>query len=447
MFGTSGVRGPVGQTVTADLALSLGRAVGSTGIERVVVGRDPRDSGETLADALSAGLRECGVDVIRLGLASTPTVARSVALRDADVGVVVTASHNPPEDNGLKFWNPSGQAFRSAQREELVSLVESEDYDLVGWDGVGEETSWDGAVDAHREALVESVAADADDPGESLDGLSVVVDVGNGAGRVAADALYELGCEVTTLNAQPDGRFPGRPSEPKAENCGALCALVGSTDADLGIAHDGDADRMMAVTAEGEFVTGDHLLALFGRAAAEAGTRVAAPVDTSLAVDDAVAEVGAEVVRTRVGDVFVAEKASEPDVAFGGEPSGAWIWPDETLCPDGPLAAVTLAEMVHRDGPLADQLATIDSYPLRRENVETDAKAAIMDAVAATVADEYEEVDTIDGVRVGFDDGWFLIRASGTQPLVRLTAEARDESRCEALLDEARELVERSAPN
>ena len=148
--------------------------------------------------------------------------------------------------------------------------------------------------------------------------------------------------------------------------------------------------------------------------------------------------------RTPVGDVHVAEAATDPDVAFGGEPSGAWIWPEATLCPDGPLAAVRLAALTAAE-PLEDRLERIPSYPIRRANVETDDKRAVMSAVEARVAERYDDVETLDGVRVGTDDGWFLIRASGTQPLVRVTAEARGSGRADELLEEARELLRESA--
>jgi len=432
MFGTSGIRGPVGETVTADLALSVGRAVG-VDADRIVVGRDPRQSGRLLTDALAAGARECGADVIDVGLAATPTIARTVGWRDADVGVAITASHNPAPDNGIKLWTPSGQAFDEEQRSTIERRVREEDWELADWTGQGERSSWDGAHRRHVDRLVDAVSI--------AEPLSVVVDVGNGAGGVTADALAALGCAVETLNAQPDGSFPGRPSEPTAENCGTLAATVAGTDADLGIAHDGDADRMRAVASDGSFLSGDVLLALFGREAAAAGDRVAVPVDTSLAVADALAEVGAETTRTPVGDVYVAERASESDVVFGGEPSGAWIWPSETLCPDGPLAACRLAALVARKGPLAELAGEIQTYPIRRENVETEAKAETMDRVRELVGERYDDVATLDGVRVDREDGWFLVRASGTQPLIRVTAEARDPEDADAILEEAMSVV------
>jgi len=435
MFGTSGIRGRVGEEVTAELALSLGRAVG-VDADRVVVGRDARESGRLLADALTAGLRESGTDVVDFGFAATPTVARSVAAESADAGAVVTASHNPSEDNGIKLWQPSGQAFDSALQDTISTRVRERTVDLQPWDALGARERRDtaeGPTDAYGRHLAALV--DAVDLAESL---SVVVDLGNGAGAITVDALQELGCHVETLNAQPDGSFPGRPSEPTPENCETLAATVAATDADVGIAHDGDADRMRAVAADGTYLSGDVTLALLARATANEGDSVAAPVDTSLAVDDHLAAAGVDLVRTKVGDVYVAERASEPGVAFGGEPSGAWIWPAETLCPDGPLAACKTVALAS-ERPLADRLADIETYPIRRGSVETAHKSQVMERVRERVTDAYDDVTTLDGVRVSLGDAWFLLRASGTQPIVRITAEARDEERTEAVFAEARE--------
>ncbi|WP_276245841.1 phosphoglucosamine mutase [Haladaptatus sp. YSMS36] len=430
MFGTSGIRGPVGEVVTADLALAVGRALAADAA-RVVVGRDPRESGEFLTDALVAGLRESGTDVVDIGLAATPTVARAVAAEDAAAGVSITASHNPAPDNGIKLWNPSGQAFDEAQREAVTERIREEYFEPVGWEGLGTRIERDGA-ERHVQTLVDAV--DLAEP------LSVIVDVGNGAGGVTAEALARLGCEVETLNAQPDGRFPGRPSEPTAETCKSLCQLVGASDADLGIAHDGDADRMMAVTGAGEFISGDILLALFSLDAAGEGERVAAPVDTSLVVADLLADQGASLTRTKVGDVYVAERATEPDVVFGGEPSGAWIWPEETLCPDGPLAAVRLVELASKR-PLAERVGDIEPYPIRRTSLEVENKDELMAAIEARVHNEFDDVQTLDGVRVDLGDAWFLLRASGTQPLIRVTAEARDPGRADEVFERATGIV------
>ena len=434
MFGTSGIRGPVGDAVTAGLALNVGRALGSLGRDHVVVGRDPRDSGEMLADAVSAGARECGANVTRLGVVSTPTLARSVAWLGADVGVVVTASHNPPEDNGLKLWTPSGRAFDAEQRRRVRQTVLGEQFDFADWNETGREFEWGGATERHRERLVQAFPR--------LDDLSVAVDVGNGTGGLTVEALDALGADVVTLNAQQDGRFPGRPSEPVAENCSDLIQFVAGSDVDLGIAHDGDADRMRAVTEEGEFVVGDVLVALFAGEVVTTGDRVATPVDTSMVVDELVADHGGSTERTRVGDVYVAERAARDEFVFGGEQSGTWIWPDETLCPDASFAACKLAAIVDRRGPLSRLTADVDTYPLRRTSIRTDGKDEVMRAIESRLRDRHSLVDTTDGLRVQTDDGWFLVRPSGTEPLIRVTVECRSENAVASLFDDVTELVE-----
>ena len=434
MFGTSGVRGPIGREVTAETALSIGRAVATTGAAQVVVGRDVRDTGRMLVDALAAGVVECGGDVVDLGVVSTPTVARSVPRTGADVGVVVTASHNPPADNGIKLWTSEGRAFGTEHRSEIESVVLDGAYDFADWDGNGTRRTSGVAEREHTDQLVATFDGQVD--------CSVVVDVGNGTGGLTADVLDRVGCEVQTLNARPDGSFPGRPSEPTAANCSTLRKVVAATDADIGIAHDGDADRMRAADANGEFVGGDALLALFAREAIDEGGAVTAPLNTSLAVDRALEERGGEVVRTPVGDVHVAEKAAEIGAAFGGEPSGAWIWPAETPCPDGPLAACELVRLVAERGPLDTLVDELPSYPIRRDAIEVDGPTDLMVSVTETLLERYADVSTLDGVRVATDDGWFLVRASGTQPLIRLTAEATTAVEADRLLERARNVVE-----
>jgi len=494
MFGTSGIRGPIGDVVTARLALDVGRAIG-VDAESVVVGRDARVTGGVLADAVSVGLREFGVDVVRLGVVSTPTLARSVQWLGVDAGVGVTASHNPAPDNGIKLWNPSGQAFTPTQTDRIERLIPTpdveggsltDDLESASWDEFGNERVVDDLSSRHVARLVHSFATvmtsvekspTVRNPLESpvekssiepapkpLSDLSVVVDLGNGTGRVTVDALYELGATVHTLDAQRDGRFPARKSEPNAETLTALRSAVPALDADLGIAHDGDADRMVAVTGDGEYVAGDLLLALFARNAIEMddardavemdefdgnsdahspSPRVAVPVDTSLVVADTVETAGGDVAYTPVGDVHVADAASQERFVFGGEPSGAWIWPDETLAPDGHYAALHLAMLVVQNGALASLLEPIRAaeYVTRRANVEVENKTEAMNAIERVLRERYDDIDTIDGLRVDTDGGWFLVRPSGTEPLVRVTAEAREEGLAVDLLESALAVV------
>lgn len=436
MFGTSGIRGEFGTEITAELALNAGRAVASEGASRVVVGRDVRPTGRILADAVASGLQECGADVLDLGIAPTPTVARAVEWHDADMGIVVTASHNPAADNGLKFWDGAGRAIVGERQRALADRIERGEYDIRPWDEIGSLDTVSDAVDRHVDAIADEDA--------SLD-LDVIVDVGNGTGTVTADALRRMGCRVRTLDADPNGSFPSRSNEPTEGSCARLSTVVAGSDADLGVAHDGDADRMMAVTESGTFVPGDVLLAVFAQEAASPGEEVAVPIDTSIAVTEALKAVGATTTYTRVGDGHVADRTTNDGVVFGGEPSGAWIWPSEAPCPDGPLAAVRLAALVARRGSLDDIVAEIPTAPIRRGNVETEARESVVNRVRGCVAGRYRNTTALDGVRVDVDDGWFLVRASGTEPLVRVTAEAGTEDRVKLLFRTARRLVDQAA--
>jgi phosphoglucosamine mutase len=199
---------------------------------------------------------------------------------------------------------------------------------------------------------------------------------------------------------------------------------------------------MRAVTEAGEFVVGDVLMALFAGEVVATGDRVATPVDTSMVVDELVADHGGSTERTRVGDVFVAERAARDGFVFGGEQSGTWIWPDETLCPDASFAACKLAAIVDRRGPLSRLTADVDTYPLRRTSIRTDGKDGVMRAIESRLRDRHSLVDTTDGLRVQTDDGWFLVRPSGTEPLIRVTVECRNEDAVESLFDDVTALVE-----
>lgn len=412
-FGSSGIRGPYGSVATVDLALALGRAIGADA-RRVLVGRDARISGPALEAAAVAGLLAAGCEVELAGVAPTPAIAR--AGRAFDASLVVTASHNPAPDNGFKVWNPDGKAFDGRQRRRIEEALAKPAAPGAAWSALATPTRHPRVVPDHIEAIRALV-------GDLARPLKIVVDAGNGAGCVEAPMLLSaMGARVVTLNAQPDGAFPGRPSEPSPENLKDLSETVRRTGADLGIAHDGDADRCVAVREDGVVVPGDELAILFARASG--ARRVVVPVDMSMALDDALP--GVEVVRCRVGDAYVSETIVEKGAQWGGEASGAWIFPEMSLCPDGPLAAAHVAALVAREGALSPLLSDLPRYPIERGSVRVrpDALAAAVDAAAARLA-KAGEVSTIDGVRVDLGDGWILVRASGTEPKIRVTAEAR----------------------
>lgn len=427
MFGTSGVRGPVGETVTGPVAIGLGRALGSMA-GRIVVGRDARPSGDALARAAIAGAQETGTTVVDVGVQSTPTVARAVEWYDAEAGLVVTGSHNPPEDNGFKFWTRRGHAFGPHLNRMLVQQAATSDPPTVDPGEMGTVSAAEDADQRHLERLPEADLGD----------LSVVVDVGHGTGRLTADALRQMGCSVATVDPSHGDAAAGRPTP---DSCAVLSEVVVDTGADLGIAHDADADRTLAVDETGAFVSGDDLLALFAIEMVPEDARVAATINASSVVHAVVEQLGGSVVRTAVGDGPVGAACLEDDVVFGGDPSGAWVWPDEALSPDGHYAACRLAAIVADGSPLSDRVAALPDLVTHREAVPCDDGEAASSRVESLVRDRYDAVTDVDGVRADVDGGWFLVRESGTEPVLRVTVEARTAERAADLRGDVRTIV------
>lgn len=413
LFGSSGIRGIVNKEVTPELALQVGFVLGSRK-KTAVIGRDPRVSAPMIEHALVAGLTAAGCDVTKVGMVTTPTLA--YAARKYECGVMVTASHNPSEYVGIKLWNPDGMAFDSAQQEEIEEAIEKKDFSLAPWNLIGKIAEDENAIRDHMHMIEELV-------GDSK--LRVVLDCGCGAGStISPYLLQELGCQIITLNSQPDGHFPARNPEPIEQNLSLLKKAVVEFGADLGLAHDGDADRMMAVDEKGNFVSGDELLAIFGRFECENEKgSVVVPVDTSMMVDDYLE--GSEIIRTRVGDVYVAEGIKQYGAIYGGEPSGSWIFPRISYCPDGIYAAAKLVEIVG-EKKLSELRAELPVYNTKRGALPcpNEKKAEFMKKVKAKLEPLGKVLD-IDGIRVELEDGWVLVRPSGTEAKVRITAEAR----------------------
>ena len=273
-------------------------------------------------------------------------------------------------------------------------------------------------------------------------GLKVVIDCASGAGSEISPLVFrKAGCEVTTLNSQPDGFFPGRNPEPNAENLQNLMKTVVAIGADLGIAHDGDADRMITVDEKGNISPFDSLLALISK---EFDGDIVTTVDAGLCMDESVK---GEVLRTPVGDVNVAEVIIEKNAAFGGEPSGTWLHPDFCMCPDGILSGLRMAELVSKKGKLSELLLEIPSYPNIREKItcSKEAKIAVMGNMEELLKDAFDdicEINSIDGVRLTFeDDSWVLIRPSGTEDYVRITLESRSQERAEEICEICKKII------
>ena len=448
-FGSSGVRGVALETLTPEYALNLAAAAGNVFAEnhdRVALGRDTRETGEMFADAVASGLASVGCTVDRLGIVPTPSL-QAYCDRTGMPGVMVTASHNPPEFNGIKLCGDDGVELT----RDVLEAVEDRFHNghhTVGWRETGGSNHIDGANRAYHDELLAAVdreaIADAD--------LTVALDPGHGAGALTSPELFrDLGCRVLTVNSQPDGRFPGRDPEPVKPNLGDLESLVSATAADLGIAHDGDADRAMFVDETGTLVEGDAVLAAVAATTVSAGDTVVSAVNCSQRVVDVVEAANADLHLTPIGSTYLITAITElraegATVPIAGEGNGGIMFPGYRVARDGAYTAAKFCELL-TDQPASEALEPYDGYHQARANItyDTDDERTAMVEAIERYADEADvEADTIDGYRLDYGDAWVLARPSGTEPVIRVYAEAREHSRAESLLGAMVDAVEES---
>ncbi len=411
-FGTSGMR-RIADRNLVELSLKAGLAVGNV-YGDVVVGCDTRTSSEAIKYAFISGLLTAGSRCCDAGVVPTPTLA--LAAKELQAGAMITASHNPPEYNGIKLVNPDGSAFDSNQQEHIESMILSDSLSVASWQEIKGSNILNGAVEKHIEHILQDFQSESK--------LRVVVDCGCGAASVITPYLLKrLGCEVVALNCYPSGFFP-RSAEPTQINLEELMKTTVELGADLGIAHDGDADRMMAVDDKGRFISGDKLMVLFAKQAR--AKKIVTTIDASMVID----EMGFSVTRTSVGDNYVSEELKKGG-DFGGEPSGAWVFPKSSLCPDGIYAAAQLVAIAERH-KLSSLVDGIPGYPILRGSL-AGKMVAIPDLQRRLFAMGALSASNADGIKLNFEDGWLLIRASGTEPKIRVTAEAKTEARVHQL--------------
>jgi len=420
LFGTDGVRGLAGTELTEDLAYRLGRAAVSVlgrlgdGRPSFVIGRDPRDSGEWLEDALVEGIREAGGDVFIAGIEPTPAIAFLTTDLGASSGVVVSASHNPPEYNGIKFFDASGIKLSDELEDEIEAGLGER---LEAADRPGEVRPVGEGRARYLAHLVEAAEG-------RLDGLRVVVDCANGsASEVAPALLRQLGAEVHAIHADPDGKNIN-------VGCGALypevmAAEVVRLGADAGVSHDGDADRALFADAAGAIVDGDQVLAACAIALRDRGAlpheTVVTTVMANLGFHHAMREAGIEVVSSKVGDRYVLEDMVRTGAMLGGEQSGHLIFRDRASTGDGLLTAARFLSLaVTSARSVADLASVMYRYPQRLVNVEVTDRSI---AQAEPVQEAVSEAEAALGL-----DGRVLVRASGTEPLVRVMVEAETEA-------------------
>ncbi|MCS7144460.1 MAG: phosphoglucosamine mutase [Archaeoglobaceae archaeon] len=431
LFGTNGVRGIANEELTAEMALDLGRVIATLKPGKIAVACDTRLSSFMLKSAVLAGIMSAGSTAVDLGIAPTPAL-QFYAKTKKVAGVVVTASHNPREYNGIKFVQENGAEFFREMDEESERIYMSKSFKLAKWNEVGT-LLHDDPIELYVNAIVDSVEIDKK--------YRVVVDCGNGAGCFTTpEILKRLGCEVYGINCNSDGRFPARNPEPVEKELELLKKAVLDFKADFGVAHDGDADRAVFVNEKGEFVSEDAMLALMAKHYVEkhGGGIVVTPVSSSRCVEDAVREVGGEVVYTAVGSPVVAKVMMERKAVFGGEGNGGLIFPEHLLARDGGMSVAKVLELIDETGKkLSELIAEIPRYYMLKGKVECRNKEKVLKELRK----KFPNANHVDGARIDFENGWLLIRPSGTEPIARIYAEGRSRERAEELYNEGLKIL------
>ena len=438
MFGTQGFRGIANETLTPTVVELLGRALSGFlgGKGTVAIAWDSRTSSEMLSQAVSAGIMAGGCDIRQLGLVPTPMLSFAVPRLSCSAGVMVTASHNPPEFNGIKLWRRDGASFTSEDEQRVEGDYFAARKPDVPWSQCGRLLATEDLRPRYIDELTRQVNADS----IRRRRIRVVADCGGGAASVVAPEILEhVGCEVERLHCAPDGLFRGRPPEPREENLSKLIQRVREKDADLGVAWDGDADRTVFVTHKSRYLMGDRSFALAAchrlQVVDDPPKIIVTQVATSDVIRDVAEAVGAKIVLTRVGEPNIVATMKKTNARIGGEENGGVIYRNWSWTREGMLTPLVILDLMAREDQSLEQLDhRFPSYAQMKDSLpcEERDKARLLDRVVAMAPIDAER-DTLDGVKLRYTDGWLLLRPSGTEPIFRVFAEAKTTTRAKAL--------------
>jgi phosphomannomutase len=448
LFGTSGIRGSITEKSTPDLALGLGRALGSfmEGKGVVGVGIDARTSNEMLRSAFISGVLSTGTDVVDLGIAPMPAVASYSTIEGISSSVIITASHNPPGDNGFKFFN-GGREYIRSEEEFLENSVFNKEFVVAPWDNIGQLSRKDIKTD-----FLSRVKTFLLKRGGLSKGTKVLVDLANGAATdYTPELLGDLGFSVITMNSHQDGHFPGRPAEPSPRNLGDAMRMAAESDFGVTMCHDGDGDRLAVIDEAGEFIDQNRVIAVFARDEVEkkGGGIVLTSIDTSSVIDEIVNKAGGTVVRMPLGSLqeFLSGDKGD-DVIFASEP---WkpVFTELGLWMDGITGAARFAQLVDElgDGSCMKLMKTVPKYPLVRDFVSCpdEIKQSFLPRVKEVLVPEIsgiENVLEVDGFRIDIKGGsYVLIRVSGTEPKARLYVGAKSQQTVDKLSEIAKKVM------
>lgn len=457
LFGSSGIRGIFNEVLTAGLSLSVGRALSTyVGVgSNVVIGSDHRTTKDIIKDSFISGLLRGGAIVYDVGIAPTPTIAYIAKKKGFDVAISVTASHNPPEYNGLKFWNPDGSGYTQHQEEIIESTIFSREYSECDWSVTGRYYISKHLIDLHIRDIIDYIG--------NIDSYNIVIDCGCASSSVISPYLLKkMNQRIITLNCDIDGYFRservdiGNESDfaymgdwPHIVDLNNLSQAVRECCADFGVANDGDADRVVFIDENGRPISQDMILAKFSEFMLEKNSgAIVTTVDASLLIDELGEKYDIPVIRTKVGDVFVSSALKQNNGIFGGEPSGTFIFPDFHYCPDGIMAIAMLIKILSEKNLSMSELFTdYNIYPVKRIKIkcENNLKKIVMSEIKKKLPPLYPEIKSIietDGLRIQFpDNDWILIRPSGTEPVIRITAESKDKNKLSKIVNIAEKIL------
>jgi phosphomannomutase/phosphoglucomutase len=438
LFGTNGIRGVVNKELTPEMAIKIGSSIGTFFKRKsLLVGHDARTSGPMFAKAVIAGLTATGCNVFFAGMAPTPALQYAVKNHCMDGGVIITASHNPPEYNGIKvIWN-DGIEISHEQEIEIENIYFENKPVFAEWDKLGAKHELAAVNDEYVEAIKKHV--NISEIAEKH--YHVVVDAANSVGGLATPQLLrELGCKVTTINANVDGTFPGRLPEPRPENLKEMATAVKAVGADLGVAFDGDADRSIFVDENGEIYWGDKTFALIEKhfLIENPNAKIVTPVSSSTLVKDIAEAYKGEIVWTKVGSVTVSQTMKEVKAKLGGEENGGVFYGPHQAVRDGAMTTALILDIMAKTGKkISELIAEQPQYFLEKGKVECpeDKKEKVLKKLLEQV--KGANISTIDGVKIWFEDkSAILVRPSGTEPIYRLYAEAKNQEKALKLIKE-----------
>ncbi|RKU27287.1 phosphoglucosamine mutase [Candidatus Poribacteria bacterium] len=449
IISVSGVRGKVAESLDPQVITRFSLAFG-TFVEgkTVVIGRDSRTSSPLLRHAVLTGLLATGCHVIDVGLCSTPTILLMSKILDAQGSITITASHNPVEWNGIEFASESGRLLNQAERDRLLHIYQTESFNLSAWDELGTYEEKNDGMFIHLKWILELDWINVDSIRRRK--FKVALDCGNGAGSVISPLLlHELGCDVVELNCVPDGNF-NRPAEPTPEAISELCMSVRESEADIGFAHDGDADRVVIVTNEGIPLSGEWTYAFVSDFILSKTTGdIVATVSTSRMLDDIAEKHGVAIHRTKVGVGWVVEKMLEVDAVLGGEGTGGVIYPSINYTTDGITSiAAILQYLADSQQSISELVDNIPKYEMCRKKFEIPSQEVATQLVNMAMKQYQDEtkssqsLDLTDGIKLVWDDRWVNIRKSGTEPVIRVFSEAPTNEEAETLCDEILECLD-----